>query len=199
MFEQQLVPLNDIENQEQFIKSLKFSVDSLKSYLQNAVLLVAKEFDPQIKGEDIFYDFANDAVKSQKLLRDIWMFKQILRAFIAKTKGNADVTDQWAGTNTFKFVKTFVTYFKSMGYQLLRYSDYDHFDRFMVLIERLRDGDVLEIQRLPKVIKECEDFYNYLSLLFEDINQKEELAGITFDKKEAARTLRLFLGHKQNP
>jgi hypothetical protein len=103
------------------------------------------------------------------------------------------VGDRWAGLDTFRYVKTFVDYFRSMGYQLLRYSDYDRFDKFIALIDRLREGDALEVQRLSHVMEECESFYVYLDHMFEAVSQRRELEGVPFDAKDAARTLKLFI------
>ena len=139
-------------------------------------------------------DFSSDKARSERLRRDVWMFQQILRAFVAKAKGTVDATDQWAGMSTFRFVREFVKYFKSMGYQLLRYSDYERFDRFMSLVDRLRDGDVLEVQRLSHVVAQCEDFNEFLTHMFEAVSRREELRDSEFDRRDAARTLKLFLG-----
>ena len=95
--------------------------------------------------------------------------------------------------STFRFVREFVGYFRSMGYQLLRYSDYAEFDKFMQLVDRLREGDVLEVQRVSNVIAACEDFMSYLDRTFEAVSQREELKDCPFDRREAARTLKLFL------
>lgn len=141
----------------------------------------------------MFEDFSSDATRSERLRRDIWMFKQILKAFVVKIRGTESVRDRWIGLNTFKFVRTFVEYFRSMGYQLLRYSDYDRFDKFMALVDRLRDGDVLEVQRLSHIVAECEAFYLYLEKMFETVEQRNELQDIPFDLKDAARTLKLFI------
>ena len=122
------------------------------------------------------------------------MFQQILRAFIEKARNTRTITDHWSDRASFRFVKQFVGYFRSMGYQLLRYSDYEQFDRFMDLVMRLREGDVLEVQRLPQVVAACEDFMQFLEQTFERVNQREELADAPFDRKDTARTLKLFLG-----
>jgi hypothetical protein len=123
------------------------------------------------------------------------MFQQILRAFGAKAHGTVGAADRWSGLNTLRFVREFVSYFKSMGYQLLRYSDYAAFDEFMVLVERLRDGDVLDGQRLAEVLGACGDFNAHLEAMFEAVGRRAELRDVPFDKRDAARTLKLFLGH----
>ncbi len=194
MYEYHIPALETVESKDDLSSSIFKATSSLRSFIQNAIVLIAREFFPEIEGERLFVDFSSDRARSERLRRDIWMFQQILRAFVAKAKSSVGVTDQWSGMSSFQFVREFVKYFKSMGYQLLRYSDYERFDKFMVLVNRLRDGDVLEVQRLSTVVSECEDFQAFLGQMFEAVSRREELAGEPFDRKDAARTLKLFLG-----
>jgi hypothetical protein len=194
MYEYHIPALETVKSKDDLSLCILQATGSLRSFVQNSIVLIAREFFPKVEGERLFVDFSSDRARSERLRRDIWMFQQILRAFMAKAKGSVGVTDQWAGMSTFRFVKEFVDYFKSMGYQLLRYSDYTRFDNFMSLVNRLRDGDVLEVQRLSLVVSECEDFQAFLGQMFDAVSRREELAGEPFDRKDAARTLKLFLG-----
>ncbi len=193
IYEQQLPSASSITSWDQLRHRVGPALTSLRAFLQNAIVLLAGEFEPNLEGGVLFNDFVSAAERSRRLRRDIWMFRMILRAFIEKTKGSYRTTDQWSEMTTFRFVREFVGYFRSMGYQLLRYSDYAEFDKFMTLVDRLREGDVLEVQRISNVIAACEDFMIFLDKTFEAVGKREELAGIPFDKKEAALTLKLFL------
>ena len=192
-FAQQLPSFETFENDEATLDKVRTACNSLQSFLQNATVLLVREFNVGIHGDDLFKDFTSDITRSRRLQRDIWMFRQILRAFVAKTRGTEAVRDKWAGLDTFRFVKTFVEYFRSMGYQLLRYSDYERFDKFMAQVDRLRDGDVLEVQRLGTVVEECAAFYLFLEKMFDSISLRKELADEPFDTRDAARTLKLFI------
>jgi len=194
VYEQQIPALADVESREELAEATVRAAASLEGFLQNSVVTLATEFDPDISGERVFAEFTSAKTRSERLRRDIWMFQQIVRAFVVKTKGSMDAADHWSGLNTFRFVREFVRYFKSMGYQLLRYSDYERFDTFMDLITRLGNADVLEVERLGQVVSACEDFHEFLGRMFEAVGRREELADIPFDRKDAARTLMLFLG-----
>jgi hypothetical protein len=122
------------------------------------------------------------------------MFAQILRAFVAKASAAQTAADRWAGFTSFRFVREFVGYFRNMGYQLLRFSDYERFDGFLSMIEELTDTDILDPSRLERAVRECEEFHAYLTETFDRIGRREELAGVPFDRKEAAETLTLYLG-----
>jgi hypothetical protein len=192
-FTQQLPSFETFGDDDTTLEKVRAACNSLQSFLQNATVLLVREFNVGIQGDDLFEDFTSDVARSRRLQRDIWMFRQILKAFMAKTRGTEAVRDKWAGLDTFRFVKTFVEYFRSMGYQLLRYSDYERFDKFMALVDRLRDGDVLEVQRLSSVMEECEAFYLFLEKMFDSVNLRKELADESFDTRDAARTLKLFI------
>jgi len=195
VYEQQIPTLSTVEDQKELTSAIERSTSLIRSFIQNAIVLLAQEYRPGVEGEAVFEDFTSNRARSERLRRDIWMFQQILRGFIEKAKGSTAAADQWAGMSTFRFVREFVGYFKSMGYQLLRYSDYARFDEFMKLVEQLRDGDVLEEARLVGVVRACEDFNGFLDQMFEAVGRRAELEGVPFDRRDAARTLKLFLGH----
>jgi hypothetical protein len=195
VYEQQIPVLASVEDQKELASAIERSTSLARSFVQNAVVLLVREFKPGVEGEAVFDDFTSNRARSERLRRDIWMFQQILRAFIEKARGSTAAADQWAGMSTFRFVREFVSYFKSMGYQLLRYSDYARFDEFMKLVEQLRDGDVLEENKLVGVVRTCEDFNGFLEQMFEAVGRRAELGGAPFDRRDAARTLKLFLGH----
>jgi hypothetical protein len=195
VYEQQIPALSTVEDQKELTNAIERSTSAARSFIQNAIVLLVQEFRAGVEGEAVFEDFTSNRARSERLRRDVWMFQQILRAFIEKAKGSTAAADQWAGMSTFRFVREFVSYFKSMGYQLLRYADFARFDEFMRLVEQLRDGDVLEEARLAGVVRTCEDFNGFLEQMFEAVGRRAELADLPFDRRDAARTLKLFLGH----
>ena len=195
VYEQQIPALGTVEDQKELTAAIERSTALIRSFLQNAVVMLVQEFRPGLDGEAVFEDYTSNRARSERLRRDVWMFQQILRAFIEKGRSSTAAADQWAGMSTFRFVREFVGYFKSMGYQLLRYSDYARFGEFMRLVEQLRDGDVLEEARLAEVVRACQDFSGFLEQTFAAVGRRAELQGVEFDRRDAARTLKLFLGH----
>src|SRR5690606_39816627 len=130
---------------------------------------------------------------SERLRRDVWMFAQILRAFYAKAEHTPD-EDQWGPVNQFQYVREFLAYFRSMGYPLLRASDYPRFDSFMSAIGQLGDSDLANPETLATSVQECVAFHAYLEDLFHQISRREELTSTPFDRRNAAVALRLYLG-----
>jgi hypothetical protein len=58
----------------------------------------------------------------------------------------------------------------------------------------LEDADLLDPQRMELAIVESRAFYDFLISLFDDISKRDELKGVVFDRRNAATSLRLYLG-----
>jgi hypothetical protein len=81
-----------------------------------------------------------------------------------------------------------------MGYPLLRASDYPRFDAFLGAMSQLEESDLYDTARLSHAMVECEKFQEFLTGLFTQLGNREELAASPFDRKGAAESLRLYLG-----
>jgi hypothetical protein len=122
------------------------------------------------------------------------MFAQIARAFASKARATDPSVDTWSTGQNLSFVREFLGYFRAMGYPLLRVGDYGRVDAFMAAMNGLGDSDLLDPARLEAAATECEAFHGFLTELFQAISQREELAGVPFDRPAAARALKLYLG-----
>src|SRR5207249_1209140 len=125
-----------------------------------------------------------------------WMFAQIVRGFAAKAAvvRTPEKSDRWAGVESFRFVKEFLSYFRAMGYPLLRSADYPRVDQFMAAMCALEEADLLDPQHFGNAVQECEAFHAFLMTVFESISRRDELSGTPFDKRAAAEALRMYLG-----
>jgi len=134
-------------------------------------------------------------VLSERLRRDVWMFAQIVRAFVMKARSvDAAGVERWASGSPLGFVREFMAYFRAMGYPLLRGVDYPRVDAFLAAMNRLRESDLLDPGRLVAVVDEAEKFHAFLVELFDGIGRRDELAGMPFDRRAAAEALKLYLG-----
>jgi hypothetical protein len=175
-------------------RGLNTAMTGLREMLQSAIAQLATTLRGEIDPGRLFDDKEARRTVGERLRRDVWMFAQVLRAFIARAKATPESPDQWAGYSSFQFVREFLGYFRAMGYQLLRSSDYPQFDRFLAALDGLYEADFLEPARLQAAIAECEAFQQYLNATFERISQREELKKAAFDKRAAAEMLKLYLG-----
>jgi hypothetical protein len=168
---------------------------NLRPALQNAVMFVGKSLGARLDARGVFDDETAKRVLSERLRRDVWMFAQIVRAFALKARSvNAEGQDRWTGGSPLAFVREFMSYFRAMGYPLLRTADYPRMDAFLQAMAHARDADLVDPARLKVAIDEAERFHGFLVELFDAIGRREELASAVFDRRAAAEALKLYLG-----
>ena len=168
---------------------------NLRPALLNAILFLGKSLGARLE-EGVFDEKEARRASSERLRRDIWMFAQIARAFASKARHADPAQDQWGKLSSFAFVREFLSYFRAMGYPLLRVGDYPRFDAFMSAMNALEDADLLDPRTLANAVQEADAFYTFLTELFESISRRDDLAATPFDKASAARALKLYLGER---
>jgi hypothetical protein len=196
VFEHDLPPADVQVSESEYRVRLRSVAQSLRPALQNSILFLGKSLGAKLEEGRVFDDHAARRATSERLRRDIWMFAQIARAFASKARHTGPAPDRWTGITSFAFVREFLSYFRAMGYPLLRVGDYPRVDAFMSAMSALEESDLLDPNRLDAAIRECDAFFEFLTNLFEQISKREDLLGVPFDRKEAARALRLYLGDR---
>ena len=193
VFQHELPPLDEQRAESEMPEVLQSAITCLRPALRNALLFLGKTLGVTLDDTEVFDDQAAWRETSERLRRDVWMFAQILRAFAAKAQ-QSPTDDRWTALTNFQYVREFLTYFRAMGYPVLRAADYPRFDAFLGAIGQLQDTDLLDPMRLENAIDECVAFHTYLQQLFEDISKRNVLVGVPFDRRAAAAALRLYLG-----
>ncbi len=194
VFEHDLPPPEVPATAEQVRASIRAAVANLKPALQNVVLFLGKAMGARLDEQGVFDDRAAKRLLSERLRRDVWMFAQIVRAFAHKARAVTGREQGWGGASPLQFVREFLTYFKAMGYPLLRAADYPRFDAFLKAILELDETDLLDAARLELAIQECERFHEFLVNLFAQLGNRDELSQVPFDRRGAAESLKLYLG-----
>ncbi len=179
---------------EQLRASVALVAGNLRPALQNAVLVLGKALGARLDEHGVFDDSAARRALSIRLRRDVWMFAQIVRAFAAKARAAPNREDRWSGPSSLQFVREFLSYFDAMGYPLLRAADYPRFDAFLGALTALEETDLLDPTRLERAVGEAERFHAFLTELFDQISQRDELMGVPFERRQAAESLKLYLG-----
>jgi hypothetical protein len=246
-FERELPPIEEGAADAALGPQLVVVAAQLRATVQHAVHLVCAEVSPRTPLPELARDDAARRAASDRLRRDVWMFSQILRAFVAKAEasrrpgtvalaparpdaagpetagpdtagldaagldaagpdaasaaareGGGALDDAggptWSGPGGFGFVREFLQHFRAIGYQLVRLGDYERLDPFLDALAALRDVDLLDRARLDRAVAEARALQTYLDELFQQIGRRQELAGVPFARKEAAETLRIYLG-----
>lgn len=178
---------------DQLRASVATVAGNLRPAIQNAVLILGKALGARLDEHGVFDDLAAKRALSTRLRRDVWMFAQIVRAFSAKARATPSREDRWSGPSSIQFVREFLSYFDAMGYPLLRAADYPRVDPFVAALAALEETDLLDPSRLDRAVAEADRFYVFLSELFEQIGQREELQDRPFDRRQAAESLKLYL------
>jgi hypothetical protein len=193
-YEHDLPPADGGATSERLRAAVSAVAGNLRPALQNAVLVLGKALGARLDEHGVFDDAAARRSLSSRLRRDVWMFAQIVRAFGAKARSTPSREDRWSGPSSLQFVREFLGYFGAMGYPLLRAADYPRFDAFIAALTALEETDLLDPQRLERAVAEAEQFHVFLTALFEQISQRDELQGVPFDRRAAAEALKLYLG-----
>ncbi len=193
-FEHDLPPADAATPEHELRARLRLVTQNLRPGLQNAILFLGKSLGVTLEPSRVFDDHAVRRATGERLRRDVWMFAQIARAFASKARHAEPAADSWTELQSFAFVREFLAYFRAMGYPLLRSSDYENVGAFLAAMDGLADTDLLDQVRLDAAADQCDAFFAYLTQHFEQISKREELVGVPFDRKDAARALKLYLG-----
>jgi hypothetical protein len=193
-FERELPSPADAPADELLGPMLIHACATLRATLHHAVLNLCVELSPGRALPELGSDEVGRRAASVRLRRDVWMFKQVLRAFLAKADASGGGLDHWGSAASFMYVREFLNHFRAIGYQLVRRSDYERMDHFISAIDSLRDADLLDEQQMRAAVDECRAFFEYLGRLLAQISRREELRNTPFDKQAAVDTLRVYLG-----
>ncbi len=191
-FHHELPPMARDTGETELRAALQSAAADLRPALRNAILFLGKALGSNLDEQGVFDDQAALRETSDRLRRDVWMFAQIVRAFAAKAE-HTPSEDRWAFVHNFQYVREFLAYFRTMGYPLLRATDYPRFDAFLRAMERLEDTDLVDPSRLEAAIDECVAFHTFLLQLFDDISRRDVLVGVPFDRRAAAGALKLYI------
>lgn len=178
----------------EFRQRLRGAVNEIRPALENAILFFGRALGVGLKEDGVFDSGTARRETSERLRRDVWMFAQIVRAFGSKAVHAEAAEDRWHAARGFAFVREFLSYFRAMGYPLLRASDYPRVDAFMAAMGALEDTDLVDAAKMEQAVIEANAFHGFLVQLFEQISKRDELRGVGFDRKRAAESLKLYLG-----
>ena len=122
---------------------------------------------------------------------DVWAFRFILRAFIAKASVTPVHTDDWSTLDELEFVSEFVRHYRVFAPRLLRRTPYARRGPLARAIDDLAKPSTIDSLGLERAARECRIFVEHLDATFEEIESNPAIAA--FDKQRAARELRSYL------
>jgi hypothetical protein len=152
--------------------------------LRDTVKAAAKRLRDTQSAEPEPSERASERVR-RDLSQDIWTFRFILRAFLAK----ASVVRS-GETGQLAFASEFARHFRAFGLRLTKGTLYERRGPLMTAVSGLSRRDALDAEKLAFAYRECDRFLDHLDRALE-----RELAsgGASFDRGEAAVALRDYL------
>jgi hypothetical protein len=144
--------------------------DQLVEATKESVGILASSLDSGLGRATLFEDESDRTELSLRLRQDIWVFREVCRS------AAAELDEQEPGPESVEPLRRFATEFRDVGYQLLRHSDRETFDRFLSLLEgwsSTRGG--AGAARTAKLREDCRRFGEILDRAFEAISRRAEL------------------------
>ena len=126
----------------------------------------------------------------KSLHQDVWAFRFILRAFVAKASVASVGADYWSDAGSLEFVSEFVRHFRVFGPRLTKGTDYARRGPLTRAVSALGRGEAIDAATLNLATHECVLFVGHLDEALDDVPQSL-LA--PFDKNKAAAELRGYL------
>lgn len=156
---------------------LDFQRDKLVEATKECVGILANALDPAMGHYALFEDDAARTDQSERLRKDLWVFRELCR-FTASALEQPDATPDAAEP-----LRRYATEFRDVGYQLLRHSDRELFDRFLDLLEGWsgRRGESTQI-RMQRLRDDCHRFAEILDRALDLVSRRTELQKIPIDE-----------------
>ena len=144
--------------------------DKVAEVTKEAVGILANALDPALGKYALFEDDSARADQSERLRRDLWIFRELCRHTAAALEHSG------AEPEAAEALRRYATEFRDVGYQLLRHSDRELFDRLLDLLEgwsgRRGESTVIRLQRLRD---DCRRFGEILDRALEMVSKRTEL------------------------
>ncbi|WNG19023.1 hypothetical protein [Cystobacter fuscus] len=156
---------------------------------QAQVVALTEALSPgSASGEAPYEQLVSATESAERLRRDLWVFSQLCRA----AEGHLRNDNVPSAEAVISSIVAFLGYFQDGSYQLLRYVDYEAFDRFSALLTELPwppEGPAVR----TRLIEDLRGFSQVLENTFAAVSRRAQLRGFNFDREEAERLRDRFL------
>src|SRR5439155_10511583 len=145
---------------------------------------IARALDPRLSRQAIFESGEERIEASQRLRFDLRVFRELCRAS-AERLGASDAT-----VSMVEPVRRFSLEFRDVGYQLLRHSDRELFDRFLDLVRAWgTDPHENAPDRVQRVREDCRRFAEVLDRALDNVSKRAELKDYPLDEQRIREAL----------
>jgi hypothetical protein len=158
--------------------------DKVAEATKEAVGILANALDPALGKYALFEDDSARADQSERLRKDLWVFREMCRhtaAALERTGSEPQAAEA---------LRRYATEFRDVGYQMLRHSDRELFDRFLDLLEgwsgRRGESTIIRMQRLRD---DCRRFAEILDRAMDMVSKRSELQKSPIDEVQYQEAL----------
>ncbi len=170
----------------QFRGKIENSHGILKNLAEQSIVQIAQHYEPGLPGEEIFVSFTTRVEQSLRLREDVVALHRFL-TLIETVAGKPS-----ARLSLFDSLRSYMLYFESFTFRLLRHDDYEEFSRFFREISSLRKDD-LSGQRFTKILERIRHFRIFLETTLRHLGNRAELAERPVDDERVERLVGQYL------
>ncbi|HUB08341.1 MAG TPA: hypothetical protein VMB50_15140 [Myxococcales bacterium] len=159
--------------------------EALEGLFKQWIVSLAQCLDPSIAGKELFDDYVSRREQAKRLRADLFCFREVCRrAAKGAARGEGPELER-----SVQALQRFVSYFRDVSYQLLRYGDYEPFDGFISILRDLDPARLRQPRIRRQLGEDCQAFEEVVSRIFSAVNKREELARVPFEESEARAIL----------
>ncbi|MEJ2181976.1 MAG: hypothetical protein P8Y66_00460 [Nitrospirota bacterium] len=187
VFHQELLDILDKENTAQMRARVENSRGILKNLTEQSIIQLAKHWNPDLRGEEIFDVFITKTALSVKLREDIYILNRLLKE-APRRAGKEGELGALLGS-----LMNYLDYFESYTSKLLRYDDYEEFTGLAgSLRSAWHNGESTQ-----KVLESCHKFGVYLDTTLRYINNRGDLKDRPLDEEKVEEVVQMYLSIKR--
>jgi len=181
VFQQELKDISEKKNNIQMRGRIESSRGILKNLVEHATIQLARHWQPNLKGDDVFEVFITKTAQSLKLREDTY----VLNRLVSEAIKAGDATR----SGVFSMLMNYMEYFENFTFKLLRYADYEQFSGLFVSIQDGYQGG----EDIKKLMDTCHQFNIYLDATLGQISQRADLEGKPLDVDKAEDIVKQYL------
>jgi len=183
---QELKDINRKKNAVQFRGKIENSHGILKNLVEHSIVHIAQFYSPEIKGENIFPSFMTKKEQSRRLREDIWALHKFITLLEKKSGMPQD------RVKVFESLKSYMLYFESFTFRLLRYDDYEEFILFFNALNAITTEMILG-PGFREIMEKVRHLKIFLETTLSHIGNRSELGGTEVDMERVKDLINQYL------
>ncbi|MEW6776297.1 MAG: hypothetical protein AB1405_08390 [Bdellovibrionota bacterium] len=162
-------------------------------FFQQAIVTLARVFDAEASGKDIFPNFEPPAQRSRRLLEDLLALLDLIRHFEDRLN-DTDRQDRAAVAGSYLMsLRKFFDYFRNESLYLLRFQDIREFGEFFRHVHDLSVAALQKPDLRDDFLARTKSFQIFLGATTTQLRQREDLQGIDPSNTRVENLLKSFL------